>query len=104
MDVCTPHRPIVEPCKEQYPNWDIIYAFITVFVFSRHMYVASLANMLSFWLKRLFMWSSKGSFESKIIPSSSFLLSDMMVWSLILALTLSFPENSIWLFPLFIYM
>ena len=43
------------------------------------------------------MWSSKESFESKIIPSNSFVFSDMIVWSSILALTLSFPENSIWL-------
>ena len=40
------------------------------------------------------LWSSKESFESKIIPSSSFLFSDMMMWLSILALTLSFPADS----------
>ena len=52
----------------------------------------------------LFCWGClcdlQKSFESKIIPSSSFLFSDMMVWSSILTLTLSFP----WLFLLFIFM
>ena len=92
--------------RGQDPKRNIIYAFITVFLFSRHMYEAVLANALSFWLaflQRLFMWSSKESFKSKIIPSSSFLFSDIKVWPTILALTLSFPENSTWLFPLFIF-
>ena len=47
---------------------------------------------------------SKESFESKVIPSSSSLFSHMMVWLSILAIMLPFPENSIWLFPLFIFM
>ena len=40
------------------------------------------------------MWSSKEKFEFKIIPSSSLVLSDMMVGSSILGLRLSLPENN----------
>ena len=74
--------------KEQYPNWDVTNAFTSYFLFSRHMCETTLPNVLP-WL---FMWSWKDSCESKTIPSSSFLFSEMMV------LTLPFPENSIWLF------
>ena len=62
--------------KGQYPNWDIIYAFITVFLFFlRQMCGAILADALSFWLaflQRLFVWYSKESFEPKIIPAHSY--------------------------------
>ena len=72
-----------------------------------HMYGTTLAHALSFWLAsldELFMWSLKGSFESKTIPTSSLLFSDMVVLSSLLALTLSFPENSICFFLLFVFM
>ena len=95
--------------KGQYPNWDVTNVFVTVFLFLRHIYEPTIANTLGFWLVfffflRLLMWSSKESFESNIMSSSSVLFSDMMVLSSILTLALSFPENSTWLFPLFIFM
>ena len=50
------------------------------------------------------MRPSKESFESKSIPRSSFLFSEMMLLLSILALTtFSFPESSNSLFPLFIF-
>ena len=49
------------------------------------------------------MSSSKKSFESKVIPNSSFLLSNMMVLWSILAHTLLFPGYSIQRFALFIF-
>ena len=61
--------------KEQNPHWDVTNAFITVFLFSGHMYWAILASEFSFWLaflQRLFMWSSKESLESKTTSTSSF--------------------------------
>ena len=41
--------------KGQYPFWDIIHAFITVFLFSRHMYGATLANALSFFTEVVYV-------------------------------------------------
>ena len=54
-----------------------------------------------FMLHKLFMWSSKYNFESKTISSGSFLFSDVKSLFLILALTMSFPENNLWHLPLF---
>ena len=77
--------------KLQSPNWDVTNAFITVFLFLRHMDGATLANALSFCF---FCWGClrdlQKSFESKSITSSSFLLSDMMVLSSLLAFTCHF--------------
>ena len=94
--------------KRQNRNWNVTNAFIAVFLFSRNVYGAILASALSFWLvfflQRLFMWSSKDSFESKTLPSSSFLFSDMMALLSILTLIMSFLEKSQWLLAQLILM
>ena len=69
--------------KGQFPNWDIINASITCLFWS-HMYIAILAAVFGFFFfTEVFYVIFKESFESKAIPSSS-----------LLALTMSFPENS----------
>ena len=52
--------------KGQYPNWDVNKCFHNCLPFSRHMYEATLANVLSFWLaflQSLSMWSLKWIFK-----------------------------------------
>ena len=91
--------------KGQYANWDVTNAFIAAFLFFKtHVRSNSsyYVGVLTFFVQRLFMWSSKECFESKVIPSSSSYF--QMALLSILALTLPFSENSIWLFPLFISM
>ena len=75
------------------PNWDITNASITDFFFLQaHLWSDCwwCIEFLNCFFQRLFLWSSKRSFDPKIIPSSFILFSLVMVLLLILPRKMSF--------------
>ena len=90
--------------KGQYPNWDNTYTFITVFFFFQGTWMEQLLLMrlvcdLVFYRGCLCDLQKRASNPKLYLVAHSF----QIWWSPILVLTLFSPENSKWLFPLFIF-